>query len=325
MSVHGRSLLFATMLAAGCHDRAAEKANVASRAAATALAPVVSGGVSTPSGVLPGSVPLLVQGPFVVNGMPYTVEMERYINAPDTAVRRIRVKDSAQHVVYEEDIQAMLHGDSLSWIELSAGPLEDAGGRARGLELDYGFYPSAPNSGEDFMIVVPRGNALRPISPLVSYVGSRDPLPSGAQPQSRRLQPGDRTVIKPWMYNYEAVVPVHIDLGCEPGSPSCVTPALPDSIAGLARFAVEARPRAIDSAATIELFATPGAATSERVELVAGSRIEVLGGAGRVSFDRSRGMDLAVTDDWLFIRIGDRTGWVHGAGTYGALGLPSAG
>lgn len=324
MSVHGRSLLFAAMLAAGCRDRAAQTANAAPRATEVAPAPVVSG-VPAPSTISPGSVPLRVQGPFLVDGMPYTVELERYVNAPDTAVRRIRVKDSTQHVVYEEDIQGMLHGDSLSWIELSAGPLEDAAGRARALELDYGFYPSAPNSGEDFMILVPRGNALRPITLRVGYTGNRDPLPSGARPGSRRLQPGDRMVIKPWMYSYAAVVPVHVDLGCEPGSSNCITVALPDSIAGLARFAVEATPRAIDSTATVELFPAPGAATSDHVQLVAGRTVEVLGGAGRVSFDRSEGMNLVVTDDWLFIRVNGRTGWVHGAETYYALGLPSAG
>ena len=325
MNDRGRSLLVAAMLSVGCRDRGTGKANVAPRAANPAPAPLVSGGVPAPATVPPGGIPLLVQGPFLVDGMKYTVEMERYLNAPDTAVRRIRVKDSTQYVVYEEDLVALLHGDTTSWIDLSATPLEDAAGRARALMLDYGFYPSAPNSGEEFMIVVRRGNELRPLSPRISYVGNKDPLPSGAQPRSRRLQPGDRTVLKPWLFNYAAVVPVHVDLGCEPGSASCITLALPDSIAGLARFAVEAEPGAIDSTATVELFPAPGAATSEEIRLAAGSRIEVLGGAGRVSFDRSQGMDLGVTDDWLFIRVNGRTGWVHGGRTYEALGLPSAG
>ena len=324
MSVHGRSLVLATMLAAACRDRVAQKTNVAPRATAVAMSPVISGVSALPT-VQAEGLPLLVLGPFLVDAIPYTVEMDRYLNGSDTAVRAVRVRDSVRHVVYEEDLVAMLHGDSSSWIELSAGPLEDAGGRARGLELDYGFYPSAPNSGEGFMIIVPRGKELRPLSPRISYLGNQDTLPSGSHPLSRRLQPGDRTVIKPWMYNYAAVVPVRIDLGCEPGSPNCITPALPDSIAGLARFAVEARPRPIDSAATVELFAAPGGTTFERIQLAAGSRVEVLGGAGRVSFDRSQGMDLAVTDDWLFIQVNGRTGWVHGAETYGALGLPSAG
>ncbi|HET9010168.1 MAG TPA: hypothetical protein VFN38_00070 [Gemmatimonadaceae bacterium] len=325
MNVNGGVLLFAAMVAVGCRDRDAREANVAPRATAAAVALVVGGSALVPSRAVPEGVPLLVLGPFLVNGMPYTVEMERYLNDPDTAVRRIRLRDSTRRVVHEEDLAAMLQGDSTSWIELSVGPLEDAAGRARGLEIQYGFFPSAPNSGDAFMILVPRDGALRPLTPRISYSGNLDPLPSGAQPRSQRLLPGDRAVIKPWMYNYAAVVPVHVDLGCEPGSPSCITLALPDSIAGLARFAVEAEPRAIESAAAVELFPAPGNATPERIQLVAGSRIAVLGGAGRVSFDRSRGMDLVVTEDWLLVRVNDRTGWVHGAATYGALGLPSAG
>jgi hypothetical protein len=270
-------------------------------------------------------VPLLVKGPYLVDGEPYTIEMERYINNPDTAVRRIQVRDSARRVVYDEDLVAILHGDSTSWIELFAEPIEDASGRVRGLQLAYAFYPSAPNSGEQFMVVAPRGGALRPLTPRIGYLGNRDVLPSGTQSGSQKLLPGDRMVIKPWMYNYAAVVPVHVDLGCAPGAPSCVTIALPDSIAGLARFAVEAKTRAIDSAATIELYSAPGVAAPEHIQLVVGSRIEVLRGAGRVSFDRREGMELVVVDDWLQVRVNGRTGWVHGAETYGALGLPSAG
>jgi hypothetical protein len=332
MDTHRGSFLLAAALAVGCREHVAARekpgsgggpAMAAVAAPAAPAVPTGSAPASPPS--QPGSVPLLVRGPYLVDGARYTVEMDRYVNSPDTAVRRIQVKDSTQRVVYDEDLVAMLHGDMDGWIELSAEPIEDASGRVRGLELAYAFYPSAPNSGEQFMIVAPRGGALRPLTPRISYLGNRDVLPSGAQPGSSKLLPGDRMVIKPWMYSYAAVIPVHVDLGCAPGAPSCVTVVLPDSIAGLARFAVETRARAIDSAATVELYTAPGAPAPEHILLVVGSTIEVLGGAGRVSFDRGQMLDLVVVDDWLQVRVNGRTGWVHGDETYRALGLPSAG
>jgi hypothetical protein len=338
MSAHHRQFLLAAVVAIGCRERVAQHEHPGPGGGTRAAAAALTGNAPAPSPNQPGSapilappasqrgsVPLLVLGPYLIDSVRYTVEMDRYVNDPDTAVRRIQVKDSTRRVVYDEDLVAMLHGDSTSWIELSAEPLEDASGRARAFELDYQFYPSAPSSGEGFMLVAPRGGVLRPLTPRIGYFGNREPMKSGAQAGSLKLLPGDRMVIKPWMYNYAAVVPVRVDLGCEPGAPSCVTVALPDSIAGLARFAVEAEPRVIDSAATIELYSAPGVAAPAHIQLVVGSRIEVLGGAGRVSFDRREGMDLVVVDDWLQVRVNGRTGWVHGAETYGALGLPSAG
>src|ERR1041385_1312233 len=80
------------------------------------------------------------QGPFVIDGMAYTVQIQRDTGSSKSkdAARRGQVGDSTGRVVYDENL--FLRSDSTSsesWIVFQATALEDATGRARGFEFGY--------------------------------------------------------------------------------------------------------------------------------------------------------------------------------------------
>jgi hypothetical protein len=312
-------LVLATVVSAlSCNERAPDRASPSTI--------VVSRDSVAPTGAARLNLRL---GPWMIEGARYTLEMERYLHGSDTAVRHVRVTNDSGRVVYEEEVAALLADgwQDESWIEVSANALEDAGGRPRGLELVYAFYPSAPTTGVSFRILAPREGGMKALTPMMTYAGEVDNLPAGSQPFSQRLLDGNRFVAELWRYSFAALVPLRVDLDCTPGSDRCVTIALPDSIGGLARFRVEATPRPIDATATIELFPAPNAAAAERVTIRPGSKVEILGGAGRVELNESDPpvVTIDASDDWLHVRIDGRTGWVQSEQTFNAIGLPSAG
>jgi hypothetical protein len=315
-------IALALALALGCRGR--------ERATATPAAPPTAAtrtAAPAPDDS-PAGLPTLRFGPFTVDSGRYTVEIERYLVRHDTSVKRLRVRDAAGRVVYDEDVATAIARDPDAWIEVSPEVLEDASGRPRALLFSYAVFPSAPNSGESVRLVTPRGGVMKELPPSIDYSGEFGQLPAGSQPRSRRLLEGDRFVVKEWRYHFAALVPYRVDFACTSGVDRCVTVALRDSVAGLSRFRVEAMPQSIDTAVTVELFPTPARVNAERITIGPGATVEVLEGAGHVlapgpSSGGAHG-DITATD-WLLVRVNGRTGWVHGPETFTALGLPSAG
>ncbi len=319
------TIVLATVGIVGCDGhRGAPSDELAHPSVSAAPVPPVAASSTTPGASSAANTLRRRIGPFIIDGAKYFVEIERYaVSGPDTGVKRVVVRDTTDRVVYDEDVAAMVATETESWVEFSAGVLEDARGRARALLFTYGAYPSAPETGVSLRVVVPRAGTLKPLAPLFTYFGTFGPLPRGSQDHSERLLDGDRIVVKQWRYHFAAIVPYHIDLGCAPGAEGCITLVLPDSTAGMARFRVEAELRPIEEATTIELFPSPSSPSSERVTIGLDDKVEVLEGAGNVVPGPSSGSE--TKGDWLLVRVNGRTGWIHGEATFSAIGLPSAG
>lgn len=273
---------------------------------------------------------IMHHGPFVIDGMRYRIEVQRDTGPEkeSNAARRVAVFDSTGARVYDENLFLRLDSTSaFSSIEFYPTVLEDESGIARALTFGYVWSPSAPASGYAFHVVAPRGRSLAVLTPgLVSYLGMVGDLPPGRTPGSRRLLAGNRMIVESLRWHFDAMIPLRFDLGCAPLSAECVTIDLRDSIGGLARFQVRPNAREkVDTAVVVELFAAPSAPSGEKVTIPAGTAAEILGGAGRVFFDKPNGLYVTGSDEWLEIRVNGRTGWITGAESFRALGLRDVG
>jgi hypothetical protein len=269
-------------------------------------------------------------GPYVVDGRAYTFAVERDTGAakPAEAARRVQAFDANGRMVYDENL--FLRSDSTSsesWIEFSPTVLEDASGRARGFSFTYGWFPSAPGSGVAFNIVGRRGDSLVVLTPtVIGYYGNASPLPTGATAESQRLLPGNRLVIESSNGWFASLINLRVDFDCVPQSAACVRVDQPDSVAGLARFAVKAGSRVnLDTIATIEMYSMPHGTTIDRIAIPPGQQAEILGGASKVYFERTPSLFLSVDDPWLEIRINGKKGWITGEEAFRAIGLQQAG
>jgi hypothetical protein len=269
-------------------------------------------------------------GPFVIDGRSYTFQILRDTGQSKgpLAARRVEVVDETGRVVYDENL--FLRSDSTSsesWIEFAPYLLEDASGRARGFTFSYAWFPSAPGSGAAFNIVAPRGDSLAVLTPsVIGYYGNAGALPPGNAPQSRRLLPRNRLAVESSNGWFDSVIDLRVDFDCTPQSMSCVRVDLPDSVAGLARFAIKTSPRVKpDTIVTIEVYPSPHSATVERIAIPPGQEAEILGGAGKVYFERTPGLFLSADDQWVEIRINGKRGWITGAQSFRAIGLQQAG
>ena len=274
---------------------------------------------------------LIIQhGPFVVAGNSYVVRVQRDTGSakPREAARRVQIFDSTGRVVYDENL--FLRGDSTSsesWLEFYPVVLQDTAGRPRGFNFGYGFFPSAPSSGLVFNIVAPRGDSLVVLTQtVIGYYGQEGRLPSGGAPKSSRLLPGNQMTIESLRGWFTATIPLKIDFDCVPRSGNCVRIDVRDSIAGLARFPVQASVREkVDTAVVVEVFSAPHAAAGEKITVPAGQQVDILGGAGRVFFERTPSLYLSADDEWLEIRVNGRRGWITGAEAFEAIGLRQVG
>jgi hypothetical protein len=269
-------------------------------------------------------------GPFLVEGMNYTFEVQRDTGEAKSpqAARRVQVFDAKGQVAYDENL--FLRSDSTSsesWIEFTPSVLEDATGRARGFSFSYNWFPSAPGSGAAFNIVGRRGDSLVVLTPtVIGYYGSVDTLPTGASPQSRRLLPGNRLVIESSNGWFNSLINLRVDFDCKPQSAACLRIDQPDSVAGLARFPVKLGARVNpDSIATVEMYSAPHSSTIDRIGIPPGQQAEILGGAGKVYFERTPSLFLSTDDQWLEIRINGKRGWITGDQSFRAVGLQQAG
>jgi hypothetical protein len=293
-------------------------------AGATLAATTVRDAPSDPSGAV------LRYGPFAIDGSSYSIEVQRDTGGakPREAARRVQVLDAARRVVYDENLFRLRDSTSAEdWLELSPVLIEDASGRAHGFEFSYSWFPSAPGSGVAFNVVAPRGDSLVVLTPtMVGYYGSEGVLPGGSGPGLRRLLPGNRMVIESGRGWFTALVNLRINFDCVPRSEGCTRIDMPDSISGLARFDVRpsARQR-LDSAVAVDLYAMPHGAIAERIVIPAGAEPEILGGAGRLYFERTPGLFLSAEDEWLEVRVNGRRGWITGAESFEAIGLRQAG
>lgn len=269
-------------------------------------------------------------GPFMIDGRSYTFQILRDTGEfkGQLAVRRVQVFDEAGRTVYDENL--FLRSDSTSsesWIEFAPHLLEDPSGRARGFIFSYAWLPSAPGSGAAFNIVAPRGDSLVVLTPtVIGYYGSTGTLPPGNAQQASRLLPRNRMTVESSNGWFDSIIDLRVDFDCVPQSMNCVRPDLPDSIAGLARFAVKSGPRAKpDTIVTIEVYAAPHSATVDRIAIPPGQEAEILGGASKVYFERTPSLFLSADDQWLEIRINGKRGWITGAQAYRAIGLQEVG
>jgi hypothetical protein len=269
-------------------------------------------------------------GPYVIDRRSYRFETQRDTGAakPREAARRVQVFDSAGRVVYDENL--FLRRDSTGsedWLEFTPTLIEDASGTARGFRFTYSWHPSAPGSGVAFNMVAPRGDSLVVLTPtIVGYYGSMDTLPAGRAAGAQRLLLGNRMVIESGRGWFDALINLRIDFGCTPRSTSCVRVDLPDSVSGLARFAVKPGPRQPpDTAVVVDVYAAPHGTFPERIVLPPGQQPEILGGASRVYFDRTPSLYLSADDEWLEIRINGKRGWITGVEAFRAIGLQQVG
>jgi hypothetical protein len=124
----------------------------------------------------------------------------------------------------------------------------------------------------------------------------------------------------------DAFIPLQLDMDCVPRSGNCVRFDLKDSIGGLARFPVAAKLRAkVDTAVTIDVWTAPHGSGATKVTVPSGVEVEILGGAGRVFFERVNGLYVTGEDEWLQIRVNGRTGWITGTESFMAIGLQQGG
>ena len=269
-------------------------------------------------------------GPLVVDGRPYTFQVQRDTGESkgQLAARRVQVFDATRRLVYDENL--FLRSDSTSsesWIEFAPSVLEDASGRARGFTYSYAWLPSAPGSGAAFSVVAPRGDSLVVLTPtVIGYYGGLGALPAGNTSQSRRLLPGNRMVVESSNGWFDSLINLRVDFDCVPQSSNCVRIDLPDSVAGLARFAIKTGPRLMsDTLVSLEVYSSPHSATAERIAIPPGQEPEILGGAGKVYFERTPGLFLSADDQWVEIRINGQRGWITGPQAFRAIGLQQAG
>jgi hypothetical protein len=266
-------------------------------------------------------------GPFTVDGRTYTfrIDPEADTSKPKEAAARIRVFDASGRTLYDEDLVASRNpAFDESWTEFYPSVLEDDAGRARAFEFGYAYYPSAPSSGVVSVIVAPRGDSLVMLTESISYFGNMESLPAGSQPRSQRLLPGNTMMLELWRYHFGAAIPLQFDLGCVPRSEDCVRVALPDSIAGLARFKVRpSRSERRASTVTIEAFVMPLRAAPLRLTITPDDEVEIIDGAARVFITTDDG--IGADQDWLQIRVKGQTYWITGSESFDAIGLLAAG
>ena len=303
--------------AAAPPDSQAVTAVQAGDTTATAAAPDTSGAV-------------MRGGTFVVDGVSYAFEIHRDTGEAKSnqAARRVVVTNDKGKVVYDENL--FLRSDSTSsesWIEFYPLAIEDASGRIRGFKFSYAWFPSAPGSGAAFNIVAPRGDSLAVLTPtVIGYYGSAANLPDGKTPQSARLLPGNRMVIESSNGWFDSLINLRVDFDCVPQSADCVKIDLPESVAGLARFPVKVAARASqDTLVSVEVYAAPHAMSVDRIAIPPGQQVEILGGAGKVYFEKTPGLFLSTDDQWLEVRINGKRGWITGEQAFRAIGLQQAG
>lgn len=258
-----------------------------------------------------------------IGAQEFTVQFDSAKTAAQ-GIARVRVLDAGGSLILAD---TLLSADAAAEeaADASAFQLKNAAGRSVGMLLAYGQYPSAPGTGEEFRILVVQAGRLTALTPRVLSYGAPDSLKAGADPLVRELMPGDALLMTPWLLHFAARVPVALDLGCTPQHANCLVPVLPDSVAGLARFAVGAHFLPIEKRATVALFERPGAAVPDRLDVAPGDSIEALEGAGEVRMIRGKGWGLEVRNAWLHIRCRGRSGWIHSSGDLEAVGLPLAG
>jgi hypothetical protein len=259
--------------------------------------------------------------PYRIENVLYTVEFEPN---EQRAVKRVRVHDDSARVVYDEDVAAFVPKDVQGGLKFSVKGVADGAGRERGLWFTYAFR-RADRDSVAYRIVVARGGRLQALTPPFNY-GELAATPVGAQDGSMRLFEGDRFFVAQWRSDFESFMPYRVDFACTTGSSMCIGPA--DSIAGLARFEVDpisqiadAHWKAADTTVTIDLFADPAAKQSNRVKIEPGSRIGILGGAGRSLVGKVGDSTYyaLMKDDWLQLRVKERTGWIRSNKGFAAI------
>lgn len=265
-------------------------------------------------------------GPFVIDGRSYTFQVQRDTGGvkPREAARRVQAFDANGRVLYDENLY--LRGDSTSsesWIQFTPTLIEDASGITRGFKFTYEYYPSAPNSGVAFSLVAPRADSLVVLTPTaIGYYGNVRPLPSGSAFGAQRLELGNHLVVESGRGWFTAAINLRLDFGCAPRKGDCIRVDLPDSVAGLAKFPVDAgQRRAIDTAVVLEVWSAPHGNNVEKIVIPAGQQAEILGGAAKVYFDRTTSLFLSADDEWLEVRINGKRGWITGPESFMAIGL----
>jgi hypothetical protein len=269
-------------------------------------------------------------GPFVIDGRSYTFQIQRDTGAqkPREAARRVLAFDSTGRVVYDENL--FLRRDSTGsedWLQFTPTLIEDASGIARGFKFSYEWFPTAPSSGAVFDLVAPRGDSLVVLTTTdVGYYGNLGSLQPGAAPGSLKLDPGNRMVIESGRGWFDAFINLRINFGCAPKSADCLRLDLPDSVAGLARFAIRPSPRqSADTMVVVDVYSAPHGTSVDRIAIPPGQQAEILGGAGKVYFDRTPALFLSADDEWLEIRINGKRGWITGPDAFRAVGLQQVG
>ena len=273
---------------------------------------------------------LIRHGPFVVNGMAYTFQVQRDTaeSKPKSAARRVQVFDSTGRTVYDENL--FLRTDSTSsesWLEFGVSLLEDESGVARGFNFSYAWFPAPAGSGVAFNIVAPRRDSLVVLTPtVIGFYGSKGRLPEGSVAGSRRLLPGNQLTIDASRGWFRETIPLRVNFDCAPGTPDCVRIDIKDSIAGLARFAVlpEAQ-QPTTTSPVITVFGVPHAAVSDTIRIPTGTTVEITGGAARIYFERTPSLFLSADDEWLEIRVNNRRYWITGEEAFRAIGLQQVG
>jgi hypothetical protein len=266
-------------------------------------------------------------GPYLLEGQTYSVLVQRYIvpATHDTTTRRVQAVDAAGRVVYDENVDALGDGDADSWIDVSPSVRTDDSGRAMGFIFRYSFYPSAPGTGEHFRLIAMHGGVAHALTPLVTYFGDDAATLHLASPRAVPLHDSSEMVIRLWRGNYGAMIRLHLDFACAPGSDDCLRIVKENTIGEFSRFPVEAQRTPADSALGVDLFNRPGAEHSERIVVAPGDHIEYLDAAAHVFWLRSKeSQTLTASDDWLHLRINGREGWVDSR-YFEAVGLASAG
>lgn len=326
----GGAILAGFLIAAsGCaaparEDARAERAVPPPSAVVPATAALVAGSPSSPTDTVPSRTASF--GPYTIGGVRYLVHVERFLaSPPDSGTRRVQVLDAAGRVIYDEVVASPdSSSGGESWVAVEPSPMRDSTGTTVAVVLGYGYYPSAPGSGEFMRILVPRGGVMRSLTPPIGYYGEDGERPDSAFHEYRALQGTPHILPRLFSGSYRAVAAVRFDLACVPDAPECARIVTLDTVGGLARVPVDASPRAIEDTGSVELFARPGAGAGERVRTGPATRVEVLDGAARLTWSRSGGFLMLQGDDhWLHVRVNGREGWVHEKFT--ALGLPDFG
>ena len=307
--VRSSTLIIGVMLAASCGEtgRTAQEVPVSNARTSPTVARASS-----------------LVGPFAIGPDSFSVVLDSSVRNAAKSIDALRILDARGRLVFAESLLTSLQSAE-EFADASAFLLTNARHVPVGVFLTYGLFPSAPGTGEGFRILARQEGRLRAITPRVSTGGLPWLLAAGADSSIKSLLPGDQLVMKEWLGHFAAIVSLRVDLRCAAYAAACLHPVLHDSIAGLARFPVEAEFQPISERALVSVFDRPGASSHVDVEVVPGDTVVAVEGAGAVELRRGREWGLVILEEWLCVRLRGRVGWIRGDRDLTGVGLPQAG